>query len=82
MRSGRLSRQGALVAGGLAIIGMALTTACSSGDSDEAPASSTILTSATPTPTDKGTGPGGNSFSPTVKPALPTDQSGPIANSH
>jgi hypothetical protein len=67
VRSDRLARQGALFAGGLAIIVMDLATNCSKGKSDEVPSTS----SATATPTDKGAGPGGEPFSPTVTPALP-----------
>jgi hypothetical protein len=70
MMSGRLTRQIALFAGGLAIIGMGALTAC--GKSNNAPTTTTTTTTTTsapaPSPTEKAVSPGGpNSFSPTVK---------------
>jgi hypothetical protein len=75
MRSGRLTRQVALLAGGAAIVGMGALTACSSSEK-EAPSTSTTpsSTSVAPSvsPTDKAVAPGGpNSFSPTVNPTPP-----------
>lgn len=73
MRSGRLTRQIALFAGGAAIVGMGALTACSSSEK-EAPATSTTTSTSAPSvsPTEKAVGPGGNnSFSPTVNPAPP-----------
>jgi len=76
MKSGRLTRQIALFAGGVAIVGMGTLTACGK-DSKEAPSSTTTPTSSSapaPSPTEKALTPGGaNSFTPTVKaPAAPT----------
>lgn len=75
MTSNRLTRQIALFAGGVAIVGMGTLTACSSNEK-EAPSTSTTpsSTSVVPSvsPTDKAVSPGGaNSFSPTVNPAPP-----------
>ncbi|WP_445167614.1 hypothetical protein ACTXG7_28130 [Mycolicibacterium sp. Dal123E01] len=76
MKSGRLTRQIALVAGGLAIVGMGTLTACGK-DKDKAPESTTPTTTTSapaPSPTEKAVSPGGaNSFTPTVKaPPAPT----------
>lgn len=74
MRTGRLTRQIALFAGGVAIVGMGSLTACSSKEK-EAPATTTpSSTSVAPSvsPTEKAVSPGGaNSFSPTVNPVPP-----------
>jgi hypothetical protein len=76
MMSGRLTRQIALFAGGLAIVGMGTLTAC--GKSGEKSPSSTTPTTTTsapaPSPTEKAVSPGGpNSFTPSVKaPPAPT----------
>jgi hypothetical protein len=76
MMSGRMTRQIALIAGGLAIVGMGTLTAC--GKSGEKAPSSTTPTTTTsapaPSPTEKAVSPGGaNSFTPTVKaPPAPT----------
>jgi hypothetical protein len=78
MRSGRFTRQCALFAGGLAIIAMGALAGCSKHASDDAP-SSTATTTPSASPTEKGVGPGGNSFTPTVKPALPTGQAGQVS---
>jgi hypothetical protein len=76
MKSGRLTRQIALIAGGLAIVGMGTLTACGK-DKDKAPESTTPTTTTSapaPSPTEKAVSPGGaNSFTPTVKaPPAPT----------
>ncbi len=84
MKTHRLTRQIALVAGGLAIVGMGTLTACGKGEK-EAPSSTTTPPSSSapattsesapaPVPTEKsGSEGGGNSFSPTVKaPPAPT----------
>lgn len=70
MKSGRLARRLALVAGGGAIVAMgALTAGCSTTESPT-PSSTTTTTTTTsvaPTPTEKNITPGGaNSFSPSV----------------
>ena len=73
MRTGRLTRQIALFAGGVAIVGMGTLSACSSKEK-EAPATSTESSTSAPSasPTEKAVSPGGaNSFSPTVNPAPP-----------
>jgi len=75
MTSARLTRQIALFAGGVAIVGMGTLTACSQNAKD-APSSTTTTPSSTvvPSPTEKAVTPGGaNSFSPTVNPAPPGD---------
>lgn len=76
MTSGRLTRQIALVAGGLAIVGMGTLTACGKSK-EKAPESTTPTTTTSapaPSPTEKAVSPGGpNSFTPTVKaPPAPT----------
>ncbi|GAY15893.1 hypothetical protein [Mycobacterium sp. shizuoka-1] len=76
MMSGRMTRQIALFAGGLAIVGMGTLTACGK-DKEKAPESTTPTTSTSapaPSPTEKAVSPGGpNSFTPTVKaPPAPT----------
>ncbi|MCX2933482.1 hypothetical protein ORI20_24725 [Mycobacterium sp. CVI_P3] len=75
MMSGRLTRQIALVAGGLAIVGMGTLTACGKSE-EKAPESTTSTTTSAPapSPTEKAVSPGGaNSFTPTVKaPPAPT----------
>ncbi len=74
MTSGRLTRQLALLASGVAVVGMATLSACGSKQTPETPSSTTPPSqseSVTPTPTEKAAGPNGpNSFSPTVK-AIP-----------
>lgn len=82
MRSARLSRHGALVTVSLVAIGLGLIAGCSKPDSDEVPASSVSSTSTSATPTEKGPGQIDKSFTPTVKSALPPDQSGSVANSN
>jgi len=83
MSSGRLTRQCALFAGGLAIVGMGVLVGCSKSGTDEVPATtSTTTTSPTASPTEKGVGGGGNSFTPTVKPALPTGPAGQVSGGH
>ncbi|APE17701.1 hypothetical protein H7J51_20995 [Mycobacterium crocinum] len=76
MMSGRLTRQIALFAGGLAIVGMGTLTACGKSK-EKAPESTTPTTTTSapaPSPTEKAVSPGGpNSFTPTVKaPPAPT----------
>lgn len=71
MNSRRLTRVGALFAGGAAIVAMGTLTACSKS-SEEAPStSSTATSSPSATPTEKSVNGGNKSFSPTAKPALP-----------
>lgn len=73
MKTGLLTRQIALFAGGVAIVGMGTLTACSSKEK-EAPTTTTPSSSVAPpvSPTEKAVSPGGaNSFSPTVNPAPP-----------
>lgn len=70
MRSS-LTRQFALAAGAVAIVGMGALSACST-ETKEKPAETTAPTQssapAQPSPTEKAVGPGGNnSFSPTFK---------------
>jgi hypothetical protein len=75
MMSGRLTRQIALVAGGLAIVGMGTLTACGKDKGTSPSTTPTTTTSApAPSPTEKAVSPGGpNSFTPTVKaPPAPT----------
>ena len=79
MKSGRLARRLAAVAGGSAIIALgALTAGCSSSESPAPSSTTSTTTSVSPTPTEKGVNPtGGNSFSPGVKaPPLPTGNPG------
>ncbi len=75
MRSARLTRQIALFAGGVAIVGMGSLTACGK-ESKEAPSSTSPTSSSAPapSPTEKAITPGGaNSFTPSVKaPPAPT----------
>lgn len=76
MKSGRLTRQIALLAGGAAIVGMGALSAGCSSNAKESPSStttpSTTAPSVSPSPTEKQVSPGGaNSFSPTVNPAPP-----------
>ena len=75
MKSGRLTRQIALVAGGAAIVGMGALTAGCGSNAKESPTTTTTPTSSSapaPSPTEKAVGPGGNnSFSPTINPAPP-----------
>lgn len=68
MKSGRMARRVALVAGGGAIIAMGTLTACSGSESPSPSSTTTTTTSSVaPTPTEKAITPGGaNSFSPTV----------------
>jgi hypothetical protein len=74
--SSRLTRQIALVAGGLAIVGMGTLTACgkSKEKAPESTTSTTTTSAPAPSPTEKAVSPGGpNSFTPTVKaPPAPT----------
>ena len=80
MTSSRLTRQIALFAGGLAIVGMGSLTACSKSQ-EKAPETTSPSTSApAPSPTEKALTPGGaNSFTPTVKaPAAPTALPGTV----
>lgn len=73
MKTGRLTRQIALFAGGVAIVGMGTLTACSSKEK-EAPTTTTPASTSAPSasPTEKAVSPGGaNSFSPTVNPTPP-----------
>ena len=75
MTSSRLTRQLALVAGGLAIVGMGSLTACSKSKEKAPETTSPTSTSApAPSPTEKALTPGGaNSFTPSVKaPSAPT----------
>lgn len=60
---------------------MGVLVGCSKSHSDEVPATTTTTTSPSASPTEKGVGGhgGGNSFTPTVKPALPTGQAGQVA---
>ena len=75
MTSSRLTRQIALFAGGLAIVGMGTLTACGK-EKEKAPetTSPTSTSAPAPSPTEKAVSPGGaNSFTPTVKaPPAPT----------
>lgn len=75
MKSGQLTRQIALLAGGAAIVGMGAVTAGCSSNAKESPSTTTTPTSSvapTASPTEKAVSPGGaNSFSPTVNPAPP-----------
>ena len=84
MRTHRLTRQIAILAGGLAIVGMGTLAACGK-DEKEAPSSTTTPPTSSapattsegapaPVPTEKAGSEGGpNSFSPTVKaPPAPT----------
>jgi hypothetical protein len=74
MTSSRLTRQIALFAGGLAIVGLGSLTACSK-EKEKTPETTSPSTSApAPSPTEKAVSPGGpNSFTPTVKaPPAPT----------
>ncbi|MCI4674227.1 hypothetical protein [Candidatus Mycolicibacterium alkanivorans] len=75
MTSSRLTRQIALFAGGLAIIGMGSLTACGKSKEKAPETTSPTSTSApAPSPTEKAVSPSGpNSFTPTVKaPPAPT----------
>lgn len=76
MSSSRMTRQIALFAGGLAIVGMGALSACGTSGK-EAPSttpSPTTTSAPAPSPTEKALTPGGgNSFTPTVKaPSAPT----------
>lgn len=75
MKSGRMARRVALIAGGGAIIAMGALTACS-GSESPSPSSTTTTTTTTTSvsPTEKAITPGGaNSFSPSVlAPPAPT----------
>ncbi|WP_284225841.1 hypothetical protein [Mycobacterium antarcticum] len=78
MKSSRLGRRLALVAGGSAVVAMAaLSAGCSSTESPS-PSTSTTTTTTSVTPTEKSLTPGGpNSFSPPVKaPPAPTGEPG------
>jgi len=77
MSSARMTRQFALFAGGLAIVGMGALTACGSSSNEEPTETTTPTTTSSapaPSPTEKAVAPGGpNSFTPTVKaPPAPT----------
>jgi hypothetical protein len=75
MSSSRVTRQIALFAGGLAIVGMGALSACGkSGKEAPSTTPSTTTTSApAPSPTEKFSPGGANSFTPTVKaPPAPT----------
>ncbi|HEY5151794.1 MAG TPA: hypothetical protein VIJ23_18675 [Mycobacterium sp.] len=75
MTSSRLTRQIALFAGGLAIVGMGTLTACGKSKEKAPETTSPTSTSApAPSPTEKAVSPGGaNSFTPSVKaPPAPT----------
>jgi hypothetical protein len=75
MSSGRMTRQFALFAGGLAIVGMGALSACGNKEKPAETTTPTTTTSApAPSPTEKAVAPGGpNSFTPTVKaPPAPT----------
>lgn len=72
MKSGRLTRHIALLAGGAAIVGMGALTACSPNEKEAPPTSTTPTSAPSVSPTEKAVAPGGgNSFSPTVNPAPP-----------
>lgn len=78
MKSSRLGRRLALIAGGSAVVAMAaLSAGCSSTESPS-PSTSTTTTTTSVTPTEKSLTPGGpNSFSPPVKaPPAPTGEPG------
>lgn len=69
--SSTLTRQFALAAGALAIVGMGALSACSNDTKEKptetkAPSSSGAPSSNAPSPTEKAVGGGANSFSPTV----------------
>ncbi len=77
--SSSLTRQFALAAGAVAIVGMGALTACSTDTKEKptetkAPSTQTSApASNAPSPTEKAVGGGANSFSPTVKaPPAPT----------
>jgi len=77
MKSDRLTRRLALVAGGSAIIAMGVLTGCGGGEKPS-PSSTTTTTTVAPSPTEKSIDPsGGNKFTPpvTANPA-PTVQPG------
>jgi hypothetical protein len=68
MKSDRLTRRLALVAGGGAIIAMGALTAGCGGNEAPSPSSTTTTSSVAPSPTEKSINPtGGNSFTPPVK---------------
>lgn len=69
--SSTLTRQLALAAGAVAIVGMGALTACSTGTKEKpaettAPSQSSSAPNA-PSPTEKAAGGGANSFTPSVK---------------
>jgi len=68
MSSGRLARQIAVFAGGVAIVGMgALTAGCTNSEQESPSTTVTPSSSPAPSPTQKAINTGGpNSFSPTV----------------
>jgi len=83
MKSDRLTRRLALVAGGSAVIAMGALTACGSNQSPS-PSSTTPTTSSSvaPSPTEKSINPtAGNSFSPPVK-ATPAQTVAPGDHQH
>ncbi len=79
MKSGRLTRRMAIVAGGTALVAMGALTGCSPSTEKDAPSSTSSTSmpaptssSLAPTPTEKALTPGGeNSFSPSVDPTPP-----------
>lgn len=72
MKSGRLSRQIAVLAGGAAIVGLGALSAGCSSNAKESPSTTTTPTSVAPSPTEKAIKPGGgNSFSPTANAVPP-----------
>ena len=73
MSTGRVTRQIALLAGGVALAGMATLSGCGSNKTPETPSTTPASQSqsATPTPTDKAASNGPNSFTPAVPAAPP-----------
>lgn len=84
MKSDRMARRLALIAGGSAIIAMGALTAGCGGKETPTPSSTTTTTTsvATPSPTEKSLNPtAGNSFTPPVK-ATPAPTVQPGDHSH
>lgn len=75
MKSGHLTRQIALLVGGVAIVAMGALSACSTKEKEAPSTTTSPSTSEAPVsvaPTEKAVSPGGNnSFSPTINPAPP-----------
>ena len=73
MSSGRVTRQFALLAGGVALVGMATLSACGSKQSPESPPTTPASHSQSPqpSPTEKASSNGPNSFTPVVPAAPP-----------